>query len=236
MSNIVYPWKNQRKEHAWFQAEWKQVEKLKCFHGCGDGQEKLFLVLFILVINAYYLLSRQCLMFVFKGLRDDSTRAQLDLIISDLHMTQSEEKLKLIEINTYDFSCIFSDRSDTFPTLKSEHVWISWVLHSVLLQAVLSMQNLLEYVFCVVWLKDLVSEVSLTKKVQASSWPEWITFSVSLLQIRLPILLVMSTEWRLPRSGRPWKGILLRLRESIIWTCVNTVQQRKAVDTSMTRK
>lgn len=135
------------------------------------------------------------------------------------------------------FLVFFSDHSDTFPALKSEHVWISWVLHSVLLKAVLSMQNLLEYVFCVVWLKDLVSEVSLTKKVQASSWPEWITFSVSLLQIRLPILLVMSTEWRLPRSGRPWKGILLRLRlrESIIWTCVNTVQQRKAVDTSMTR-
>lgn len=94
MSNIVYPWKSQRKEHARFQAEWKQVEKLKCFHGCGDGQGKLFLVLFILLIIVYYFLSRQRLMFVFKGLRDDSTRAQLDLIVSDLHKTRSEGKLK----------------------------------------------------------------------------------------------------------------------------------------------
>lgn len=70
--------------------------------------------------------------------------------------------------------------------------------------------------FCVAWLKDLVSEVSLTKKVHASSWPEWITFSVRLLQIRLPILLVMSTERGLPRSGRPWKWIPLRLRQSNI--------------------
>lgn len=102
----------------------------------------------------------------------------------------------------------------------SKHKQSAWVRrsssHSIILLLFSSVCRTFASRFCVVWLKDLVSEVSLTKKVHASSWPEWITFSVWLLQIRLPILLVMSTEWGLPRSGRPWKCIPLRQRQSNI--------------------
>lgn len=46
----------------------------------GMDNKSLFCVLFIHVIYVCYFLSRQWLMFVFKALRNDSTRVQLDLI------------------------------------------------------------------------------------------------------------------------------------------------------------
>lgn len=46
----------------------------------------------------------------------------------------------------------------------------------------------------------MVRKVPLTMKVHTTAWPVQITFTVSLLQIRLPFLSVMYGEWELPGS------------------------------------
>lgn len=120
ISNVVYPWQSHRKEEAWFQAQWKQVQKLKCFHGCGMVNKSLFCVLFIHVINAYYLLSKKWFMVVFKAFRNYSTHVQLELIVRDLHMTLDEWKWKQDQRSRFCMLLFFfSDHSYTFSNRNS---------------------------------------------------------------------------------------------------------------------